>query len=230
MTIFTIMTFFSFTPFQNSTPAILSLEGLSDSQLHRVSRTLFSILADLNNIVVLILSTRPLISKSSSPFNNSLVTARRAPIIIGITITFIFHSFFNYLVRTQYLSFFSFSFNFTLWLAGTAKSIILQVLSFFFIDNYKIWLFGRDKVICLYVNIPLKSEWVRFSRTDAGFCRYYLLVWSNLNFLHIFQWITLPTQLYLVLYSHYYFTLFRVFHTRVIWWFFYRSLCDTEPA
>ncbi len=32
-----------------------------------------------------------------------------------------------------------------------------------------------------------------FSRTAAGLCIYYLFVWSNLNFLLISQWITLPT-------------------------------------
>ena len=49
-----------------------------------------------------------------------------------------------------------------------------------------------------------KSHWslcVSFSRTGAGLCIYHLLVWLNLNFLHISQWITLPTQLCLVLYS-----------------------------
>ena len=40
-----------------------------------------------------------------------------------------------------------------------------------------------------------------FSRTGAGLCIYHLLVSSNLNFLHISQWITLPTQSCLVLYS-----------------------------
>ena len=42
--------------------------------------------------------------------------------------------------------------------------------------------------------------WMSFSRTGAGLCIYHLLVWSNLNFLHISQWITLPTQSCLVLY------------------------------
>ena len=42
---------------------------------------------------------------------------------------------------------------------------------------------------------------VLFSRTDAGLCIYHLFVWSNLNFLHISHWITLPTQSCLVLYS-----------------------------
>ena len=40
--------------------------------------------------------------------------------------------FFNFLTRSRYLSLFSHPFNFTLWSAGTAKSTILQVLSFFF--------------------------------------------------------------------------------------------------
>ena len=42
---------------------------------------------------------------------------------------------------------------------------------------------------------------VLFSRTDAGLCIQHLFVWSNLNFLHICQWITLPIQSCLVLYS-----------------------------
>ena len=42
---------------------------------------------------------------------------------------------------------------------------------------------------------------VSFSRTAAGLCIYRLFVWSNLNFLHIPQWITLPTQSCLLLYS-----------------------------
>ena len=40
-----------------------------------------------------------------------------------------------------------------------------------------------------------------FSRTGTGLCIYHLFVWSNLNFLHISQWITLPTQSCLALYS-----------------------------
>ena len=46
-----------------------------------------------------------------------------------------------------------------------------------------------------------RSLCVSFSRTGAGLCIYHLLVWSNLNFLHISQWITLRTQTCLVLYS-----------------------------
>ena len=42
---------------------------------------------------------------------------------------------------------------------------------------------------------------VSFSRTGAVLCIYHLFVWSNLNFLHISQWIPLPTLSSLVLYS-----------------------------
>ena len=77
-------------------------------------------------------STRPPTSKSSSPFSNPLVTVPKALITIGIIVTFIFQSFFNSLARSRYLSFFSHSFSFILWSAGTAKFTILQILFVFF--------------------------------------------------------------------------------------------------
>ena len=52
-----------------------------------------------------------------------------------------------------------------------------------------------------------------FSWTGAGLCIYHLLVWSNLNFLHISQWITLPTQSCLVLYSR----CANLLHSLIIW-------------
>ena len=108
--------------------------SLSDSKSPHVSRTLLSILAVLNSAVVRMVSTRLPTSKFSSPFTNPLVTVTRASITIGTTVTFMFHSFFNSLVRSRYLSFFSHSFSFILWSAGTAKSTILQVL--FFVVDY----------------------------------------------------------------------------------------------
>ena len=101
---------------------------LSDRKFPQVSWTLLSILADLNNVVVWMVSTRPPTSKSSSPFNNPLVIVPNAPITIGIIVTCMFHSFFNSLARSRYLSFFLHSFSFILWSAGTVKSTILQVL------------------------------------------------------------------------------------------------------
>ena len=78
--------------------------SLSDSKSPQVSRTLLSILAVLNNAVVWMVSTRTPTSKSSSPFDNPLVTVPKAPITIGIIVTFIFHRFFfNSLERIRYL-------------------------------------------------------------------------------------------------------------------------------
>ena len=112
--------------------------SLSNSKSPQVSRTLLSILTDLNNAVVWMVSTRSPTSKSSNPFNNPLVTVPKAPITIGIIITFMFHSFFNSLARSRDL-FFSYSFSFILWSAGTAKSTILQILSFFFFFFFFFW-------------------------------------------------------------------------------------------
>ena len=104
--------------------------SLSDNKSPQVSRTLLSILAVLNNAVVWMVSTCPPTSKSSSPFINPFVTVPNAPITIGIIVTCMFHSFFNSVARSRYLSFFSHSFSFILWSAGTVKSTILQVLFF----------------------------------------------------------------------------------------------------
>ena len=55
-----------------------------------------------------------------------------------------------------------------------------------------------------------RSLCVAFSRTGAGMCIYHLLVWSNLNFLHISHWIT---QSCLALYSR----CANLRHSLIIW-------------
>ena len=52
-----------------------------------------------------------------------------------------------------------------------------------------------------------------FHRTGAELCIYHWLVWSNFNFLHIFQWITLPTQSCLTLYSF----CANLLHSLIMW-------------
>ena len=95
-------------------------------------------------------STHPPTSKSSSPFSNPWVTAPKAPITIGVIVTCMFHSFFNSLARSRYLSFFSHSFSFILWSAGTAKSTILQVLVFFLLIIIKTgFLAGIRWFVCM---------------------------------------------------------------------------------
>ena len=97
----------------------------------QIFRTLLSILADLNEGVVWMVFTRSLISKSSSPWINSLVTVPRAPITTGITVTFTFHCFFVWLARSWYLSLFWLYYDFILLSARTAKFTIQQILFLF---------------------------------------------------------------------------------------------------
>ena len=175
--------------------------NLSDSKSPQVSRTRLRILAVLSNAVIWIVSTRPPTSKTSRLFNNSLVIVPKASITIGTIVTFMFHSFFNSLARSRYLSFFSLSFRFILWSAETAKWTIWQILFFFF------WLTiirsgllaGISWSVCTLKSH--RSLCLSFSRTGAGLSIYHLLAWSNLNFLYISQWINLSTQSCLVLYS-----------------------------
>ena len=195
--------------------------SLSDSNSSRVSRTLLSIFAFLNNIVVWVVSIRSPTSKSSRPFNNPLVTVSKAPITIGIIVTRMFHSFFSSLASTRNISFFSVSFSFILWSAGTAKSTILQFFPLFLLITIRSVLLAeiRWSVSMLKFN---RSLYVLFSRTGAGLCIYHLLVWSNLNFLHISQWIILPTHSCLVLYSF----CANLLHCLLCdWWFHLSSQC-----
>ena len=126
--------------------------SLTDIKSPQVSRSRLRILDVLSNAVVWIVSTRPPTSKSSRPFNNSLVIVHKAPITIGTIVTFMFYSFFKTLASSRYLSFFSLSFRFILWSAETAKSTIC--IFSFFVDYYKVWSSGRDSVIRLYIKVP----------------------------------------------------------------------------
>ena len=82
---------------------MVSRWSLSDSQSPHVSWTLLSILTDRNNAVILMIFNRPLISKSSSPSTNPLVVVPRAPITIGISITFTFNSFIIIIYSLEFL-------------------------------------------------------------------------------------------------------------------------------
>ena len=125
--------------------------SLSDNKSPQVSRTLLSILADHNNNVVWMVSIRPVIFKSFSSCTHPLVTVSRAPITIGITVTFMFHSFFQFPSKVEvFIFFFSLSFNFNLRSTRTAKSTILQVLIFYFcslLSGLVVWLRLSDPFV-----------------------------------------------------------------------------------
>ena len=69
--------------------------NLCDSKSPQVPWTLLGILADFTYSVVKKVSTSPIISMSSSPYTNPLVTVQRAPITIGIIDTCIIQIFFQ---------------------------------------------------------------------------------------------------------------------------------------
>ena len=137
--------------------------GIRDSKFPQVSRTRLSILADLNNAVIWMVSNCPLISKSSSPSTNLLVTVPSALITIGISVTFMFYSIFSSLARSRYLYHFSPSFSFTLESAGTVKSNIPQ----FFPPALTRWFFKVTSLTELFENIKI-SDVLSFWR-EAGF-------------------------------------------------------------
>ena len=132
----------------------------------------------------------------------SLVTLPRAPITTGITVTLMFHSFFNSLTRSKYLYFFSLS----VLLCGQPGQQSPQFGKFslsFFSFLLTIFRSGRLAKISgsVCISKPQSSLYVSFSGTDSGLCIYHLFVWSNFTFLHNSHWITLPTLSCLVLYS-----------------------------
>ena len=137
------------------------------------------------------------------------MTVLRAPLITGIKVTFTFYSFFSSLEKSGYSFFFSLSYNFTLWSAGTAKSVILQVFFCWLLYSLVVCPRSGDLFVC---QNP-RGVCVSFTGTDGGLCTYHLFEWSNWNFLHISQWIPLPTKSCLFLYSF----CVNMLHSRIMW-------------
>ena len=82
-----------------------------------------------------LVSTRSPVSKSSRPFNNPLDIVPNAPITIGTIVTFLFHSFFNSLARSRYLSFFSLSFRIIIIIGVFRFKLVLRWLCWYFVGS-----------------------------------------------------------------------------------------------
>ena len=116
---------------------------LNDSKTPQVSRTLLSILAVLNNAAVWMVSTRPPSSKSS--FNNPLVSVPKAPITIGIIVTFMFYSlFFLFSSKVEVLILRFTFFQFYSVVSRDNKIYNFASSPCFVVDYYKVWSSGRD--------------------------------------------------------------------------------------
>ena len=152
---------------------------------------LFSVIRPfLNNVAVWMVSTRPPISKSFSPFSNPSVTVPNAPITIGIIVTCMFHFFFEFpsLVEVRILLFTFFQF----------YSLVSRDIK---VDNFANSLFLLISIrygflaeirgfVCM--SKSHRSLCVLFSTLGAGLSIYHLLVWSKLNFLYISEWKPCP--------------------------------------
>ena len=118
---------------------------------------------------------------------------------IGIIATFIFHSFFN----SQFYSVVS---------RDSKVDNFADFLLFFLLIIIKSGLQAEIRwSVC--ISKSHRSFCGSFSRTGTGLYIYNLLIWSNLNFLHISQWITLPTQSCLALYSF----CANLLHSLIMW-------------
>ena len=131
--------------------------SLSDSKSPRVSRFLLSFLADLNNAVVWMITTRPLLSMSSIPFINPSMTYQETN-YTWYTSHFHIPQFFSIHLQGQgnYLSFYFLS----ILLCGQPGQHSSQFGKFSFfvvvVDYHKVWSSGQDYMIRLYVKIRLE--------------------------------------------------------------------------
>ena len=150
--------------------------SLSDSKSPQVSWILLSILAVFNNAVVWMVSTCPPTSKSSRPFNNPLVTVPKAPVTIGIIVTFMFHSFFQFSSKVEVLI-----------LLFTILSVLFcgqpghQSPQFYKFSFFFLLIIIRSGLLAeirwsVCMSKAHRSLCVLFSRTGAGLYIYHLFV------------------------------------------------------
>ena len=137
---------------------------MSDSMSPHVSRTLLSILADLNNAIFWMFSAFPPIFIIPNPMAKLLKIVPNVSITSGDTVTF---QFLRFLVQWQDLSicpFFAFfDFHSVVDRDGEIRGLsglffpffFLFSFFFFFIVNYHYSC--RDLVNCLYLKIPMNS-------------------------------------------------------------------------
>ena len=150
--------------------------SLSDSKSPQVSRTLLSILAVLGNAFIWIVSTRPPISKSSRPFNNSLVIVPKATITIGTNRHFHVPQPFQFSSKVEVLILLFTFLQFYSVVSWDSKVSSIAILFFFLllIIIRSVLLAEIRRSACM--SKSHRCLCVSFSRTGAGLCIYHLLV------------------------------------------------------
>ena len=177
-------------------------------------------------------STHLLISNSSCPLSNSSVTVSRAPIIIGMSVTFMFYSFFQLLCKVKIVVLLFSFLQFYSMVSGDCKvqNFVSSLSLLIIIRSGRLAKIGWS--VCMS-----KFHWslcVSFSGTHAGLCINHLFVWSYLNCFHNSKWIIIccvwySTDFDFAFYLKRWFfvsllllllLLIRIFHISVSWWSF----------
>ena len=159
-----------------------------DSKAPHPSRNLRSILADLYNTVTWMVSILPLISISSSLFYRSFGTSPREPSTISFTVILIFRSFFLVIRQGPSICLSFCCLNFFLCNLLERQNTLNIKFFFLLLNTWSGFLARIRRSVCI-----LKFWRNLFSKPDFTLCIYYLVVWSNFNLLHNYQWITLLT-------------------------------------
>ena len=124
--------YYHLTPWKFFIPVLTGGFFHGDFKSSHVFGTILSILADFNSTTTSRVSFLPLIILFSRILFQAFDERSRATITTGITVTFMFYSFFFCsLIRTKYFSIFLLYFICMLWSAETVKSTRWLVLFFY---------------------------------------------------------------------------------------------------
>ena len=166
--------------------------SLSDSKSPRDSRTLLSILADLNNAVVWMVSTCPLISKSSNSCTKILCWLYRADQLQIVSLSLSCSIVFSIIWQGPgiYPSFRFLSLFYPIVNRNGKFHYLARSLFCWVLRHLVVWPRLGDPFVSQPP--PTQKICVSFFKIDSWLCIYNLFVWLNFNFLHDSQWITFP--------------------------------------
>ena len=156
-------------------------------------------------------STHPPISKSSRRFNNTLVTVPKAPVTIGVIVTFVFHSFFQFPSKvSELILLFTF---FPFYSVDRRDSKVQNIAS----SPFCCWLL-LGLVFCSRLGDPFVCQipiGVYVCHSPGQICVVHIpfVRMVKSKFLAQPEWITFPTQLCLVLYSF----CANLLHSLIMW-------------
>ena len=196
-----IIIFLLFDSFSHLPHLVVFHWSLGDNKSPQISRIFLSIMDDLRNAVVWIVSTRTFISKSSTPLTNPLVTFPKAPITIGTTVTFMFHSFFHFPSKVRVLILLSAFFQLYIVVSRDNK-VHNYASSFYYYHCYyfcyliPLTVFHTSIIWWSFTEVWVKASFLKCSGLFAVFWSISLMLsfgWSQ--FLFLFQIFQVPAPI-----------------------------------